>query len=245
MAQRGDICINWQFAEDKQDFKMTQELCLWKTHLKYWSSTTITPTPTRVPTRRWSSQSRGKTWVLYQRPPWRTSWWTWHLEPSWQLHRTTRNFSLPLAGRRIDLAWPRRTKNRRTNRHVFNAPLLNHVRYPHPWPWRCFKSRGTTMMPALTRVLGKATPQHHPIPTSAQICDDLTSRRRRNNTPWRILGTRRNAISDSNRFRQHSQACLREEIPLREVRALNKVLHTKQDTTHFLFVDGDTIQIDC
>ena len=44
--------------------------------------------------------------------------------------------------------------------------------------------------------------------------------------------------------RQHGQACFREEIPLCEVRAPNKVLHTKQDTTHFLVVDGDTIQTD-
>ena len=53
---------------------------------------------------------------------------------------------------------------------------------------------------------------------------------------------RRNAISDSNRFRQHAQACFREEIPLREVRTLNKVLHTNQDTTHLILVDGNTIQ---
>ena len=40
------------------------------------------------------------------------------------------------------------------------------------------------------------------------------------------------------------EGCFREEIPLCEVRAPNKVLHTRQDTTHFLLLDGDTIQTD-
>ena len=51
-------------------------------------------------------------------------------------------------------------------------------------------------------------------------------------------------LDDSNRFRQHAQACFREETPLREVRTPNKVLHTKQDTTHFLLVNGETIHTD-
>ena len=90
------------------------------------------------------------------------------------------------------------------------------------------------MKPALTRVFGSAPTQHHPIPTGTEITDDLTHRCRLNNTPWGINRSYRNAISDSNRFRQHSQVCFREEIPLCEVRAPNKVPHTKQDTTHFL-----------
>ena len=49
---------------------MTQKFCSWKVHLKHWSSTTITSTPTRLPARSWCRQSRSKTWVLYQRPPW-------------------------------------------------------------------------------------------------------------------------------------------------------------------------------
>ena len=219
-----------------------QKFCLCKAQLKHWSSTAITPTPTRLPTRSWCSQSRRKTRVLYQRPPWGTSWGTWHLEPPWQLHRTTGDFSLPLVGRRTNLACPGRTKSRRTNRHVLNAPLLNHVRYPHPWPWRCFNPRGNTMMLALTRVLGSTAPRNHAIPKGAHIRDDLTSRCWRNNTPWRIHRARRNAISDSSRLRQHSQACLREEIPLCEVRAPNKVPHTKQDTTHFPIFDCNAIQ---
>ena len=206
---------------------MMQKLCLWKTHLRNRSGTTITSTPTRLPERSWCRQSRSKTWVLYQRPPWGTSWGTWHLKPPWQLHRTTGDLSLPLAGRRTDLAWPRRTKNRRTNRHVLNAPLLNHVWYPHPWPWRCFKPRAASMVPVLTRVLGRTTTQNHPIPTRAHVSNHLAWRSGRNNTPWRVHGTWWNAISNSNRFRQHSQPCLREEIPLREVRDPNKVLHTK------------------
>ena len=187
-----------------------QKFCLWKAHLKHWSSTTIASTPTRFPARSWCRQSRSKTWVLHQRPPWGTSWGTWYLKPPWQLHRITGDLSLPLAGRRTDLAWPRRTENRRTNRHVLNAPLLNHVRYPHPWPWRCFNPRAASMVPAFTRVLGRTTTQNHPIPTGAHVSSHLAWRIGRNNTPWRVHGTWWNAISDSNRFRQHSQPCLRE-----------------------------------
>ena len=100
------------------------------------------------------------------------------------------------------------------------------------------------MIPALTCVFGSATAYHHPISTGTQISNDLARRGRFNNTPWGINRTRRNAISDSNRFRQHGQACFGEEIPLCELRAPNKVLHTKQDTTHFLLFDGDRIQAD-
>ena len=100
------------------------------------------------------------------------------------------------------------------------------------------------MIPALTSVFGRATTYHHPIPTGAHISNDLVCRGRCNNTPWRKNRTRRNAISDSNRFGQHGQACFREENPLCEVRAPNKILHTKQDTTHFLLLDGETIHID-
>ena len=51
-------------------------------------------------------------------------------------------------------------------------------------------------------------------------------------------------MSGGNRFRQHGQACFREEISLFEVQAPNKVMHTGQDTTYFLLFDGDTIQTD-
>ena len=53
---------------------MMQKFCLWKAHLKHWSSTTITSTPTRLPARSWCRQGRSKTWVLYRRPPWGTCW---------------------------------------------------------------------------------------------------------------------------------------------------------------------------
>ena len=62
--------------------------------------------------------------------------------------------------------------------------------------------------------------------------------------PKGINWTWGNAVSDSNRFIKHCQAGFREESSLCEVRAPNKFLHTKQDTTHFLFFDGDTIQAD-
>ena len=100
------------------------------------------------------------------------------------------------------------------------------------------------MIPALTCVFSSATMQHHPILTRTQISDDLVCRCRLYNTPWGIKRTWRNAISDSNRFRQHGQACFGKEIPLCEVRAPNKLLHTKQDTTYVLHFDGDTIQTD-
>ena len=85
---------------------MMQKFCLWKAHLKYRSGTTITSTPTRLPARSWCRPSRSKTWVLYQRPPWGTSWGTSDLKPSWQLHRTTGDLSLPLAGRKLILLGP-------------------------------------------------------------------------------------------------------------------------------------------
>ena len=100
------------------------------------------------------------------------------------------------------------------------------------------------MIPALTCVFGSTTTQHHPISTGTQIILDLARRCRLHNTPWGINRTRRNAISDSNRFRQHGQACFRKEISLYEVRTPKKVLHTERDTTYFLPFDGDKIHID-
>ena len=105
-------------------------------------------------------------------------------------------------------------------------------------------SRGATMIPALTGVFSTATTQQHPIPTSTQISDDLARRHGLHNTPWGVNWTWRNAISDRNRFRQHCQAGFSKENSRCEVRAPNKVLHIKQDTTHFLFFDSDTIQAD-
>ena len=49
----------------KLQSQIMQALCLWKAHLKYWSGTTITPTPTRLPARSWCCRSRRKTRVLY------------------------------------------------------------------------------------------------------------------------------------------------------------------------------------
>ena len=98
------------------------------------------------------------------------------------------------------------------------------------------------MIPALTYVFGCATKQHHPIPTGTEISDNLAYTRWLRNTPWGINRTLRNAISDNSKFRQHCQDGFWEETSLCEVRALNKVLHTNQDTTHFLLFDGDTIQ---
>ena len=105
-------------------------------------------------------------------------------------------------------------------------------------------SEGATMIPALTCVFGSATMQHHPIPTSRQISEDLACTCWLHNTPWGIHRTWRNVISDSNRFRQHCQAGFREETSLYEVRAPIKVLHTEQDTTQFHLFHGDTIQAD-
>ena len=45
--------------------QFTRRLFLWKAHLKYWSGTTVTPTPTRLPARSWCCQNGRKTWVLY------------------------------------------------------------------------------------------------------------------------------------------------------------------------------------
>ena len=140
-----------------------RRLFLWKAHLKYWSGTTITPTPTRLPARSWCCQSRRKTWVLYLGSPWGTSWRTWDFKCPWQLHWTTCNFSLPLAGGRTVFDWPRRTKSRRSNQHVHKAPLLIDVWYSHPWPWCYLSPRAATLIPALTCVFGSATTQHHPI----------------------------------------------------------------------------------
>ena len=49
----------------KLQSQIMQALCLWKAHLKYWSGTTITPTPTRLSGRSGCCQSRRKTGVLY------------------------------------------------------------------------------------------------------------------------------------------------------------------------------------
>ena len=56
-------------------------------------------------------------------------------------------------------------------------------------------------------------------------------------------GTWRDAIGDGNRLRQLCQAGIREENSLCKLRAPNKILHTEQDTTHFFFLDGDTIKV--
>ena len=45
-AQRGEIS-----KIVKPQSQMMKALCLWTAHLKHWSSTTITPTPTRLPAR--------------------------------------------------------------------------------------------------------------------------------------------------------------------------------------------------
>ena len=155
--KRGEISKIGKLQKTIMNFQMMKALCLWKAHLKHWSSTTITPTPTRLPARNWCSQSSRKTTVLYSRTPWGTNWRTWDFKSPWQLQCTTGDLSLPLTGGRMNSTWPMRTKSRRSNRHVLNAPLLNDVWYPHPWPWRCFTLRGATMIPALTSVLGRAT----------------------------------------------------------------------------------------
>ena len=53
--------VQWGMKEGKaQIFELSRRLFLWKAHLKYWSGTTITPTPTRLPARSWCCQSRAK-----------------------------------------------------------------------------------------------------------------------------------------------------------------------------------------
>ena len=216
---------------------------LWKAHLKYWSGTAITTTPTRLSTRSWCCQNGRKTWILYHELHLGTSWRTQNSKSPRQLQWAPRDFSLPLTGRRTNLARPTRTKSRRSNWHVFNAPLLNDVWYSHPWLWCCFAPRGATIMPAFTGVFGSATTQHNPTPTGSQISDDLARTCWLHNTLRGIDRTWRNAISDSNRLRQHCQVGPWEEISLCKVRAPNKILHTEQDTTtHFFFLDDDTIE---
>ena len=95
------------------------------------------------------------------------------------------------------------------------------------------------MIPALTSVSGSAKAQNNPIPTSRHISYDLPCTCCLYDTPRDIDGTGRNAIRDSTRLGQHCQARLWEETSLCEVRAPHKILHTEQDTTHFLFFDGD------
>ena len=56
------------------DLQNITRLSLWKAHLKYWSGTTTTPTPTRLPARSRCCQSRRKNRVLYLGTPWGTSW---------------------------------------------------------------------------------------------------------------------------------------------------------------------------
>ena len=49
--KRGEISKIGELQKTIMNFQMMKALCLWKAHLKNWSSMTITPTPTRLPAR--------------------------------------------------------------------------------------------------------------------------------------------------------------------------------------------------
>ena len=220
------------------------KLSQWKYQLKHWGGTSISPTPTRLPTRSLCCQGGRKTWILYYNMLRGTSWRTGNFKFPRQLYAAPKDFSLPLTRGRTKFNWPRRTKSRRSNWHIFNLPLLNDIWKSHPWPWCCFAQRFANIIPPLTGVFGSVTAQHNPIPTSTQIGDDLARTCWLHNTLRGIYSTCRNAIRNSNKLKQHCQAGLWEETSLCGVRAPNKIQHTKQDTTHFLFFDNDTTEAD-
>ena len=58
--KRGQISKIDQLQKTIINGQVKQVLCLWKAHLKYWSSTTITPTPTRLPARSWCCKADAK-----------------------------------------------------------------------------------------------------------------------------------------------------------------------------------------
>ena len=52
------------------------------------------------------------------------------------------------------------------------------------------------------------------------------------------------AVSSSCRLSQHSDARVRKEVSLVEVRTSYEILHGEQSETHFILADHDSIQID-
>ena len=52
------------------------------------------------------------------------------------------------------------------------------------------------------------------------------------------------AVTNSCRLNQHSDARVRKEVSLGEVRTSHEIVHAEQSTTHFILADHDSIQID-
>ena len=110
------------------------KLSLRKAHLKNWGSTSLPPTPTRLPTINLCCQSGRKTWILYRRSALGTNWRTGNLKFPRQLHGAPRDLSFPFAGVGTIFATPRSTKSRRSNRQIIDAPLFHDIGNSHLWP---------------------------------------------------------------------------------------------------------------
>ena len=76
--------------------------------------------------------------------------------------------------------------------------------------------------------------------TSATTCD----RDAVQVAPWFKSRTVGDAVTNSCRLSQHSDARVRKEVSLGEVRTSHEILHAKQSATHLILADHDSIQID-
>ena len=216
---------------------------LWNYTLQNRSGSPDSPTAPWLSAGLLAVQSGTKTHILNYTMLLRRLRGTCDFEASWYLQRALLELSWGYA----QLAGAGSSDGRNTYSNVFNLLLFHYIRYPHTWSIRwIFWSwpDATYRMPLLSWILDCPPPTHSLIHTCKNLSHNLWTRRSLHVAPRFRNSTTCDAVRDCCRFSQQSDARVRREVSLSEMLIPQEIPHAKQSTTHFIFANHHTLQID-
>ena len=134
-----------------------------------------------------------------------------------------------------------------SHRNVLNPSLFYYITDPHTRPrcrilWRWLNA--TYSIPLFLRILDCPSTIHSPIHACTNLSHHLRTRCSLHVTPKFKNSTVGDAVTNSCRLSQQSDARVGKEISLGGVRTSHEVLHAKESTAHFILPDQHSIQID-
>ena len=134
-----------------------------------------------------------------------------------------------------------------TYRNVLNLPLFHNTWAPDTgsgcWIFRWWPN-ATHCIPLLLRVFNNPPPIQGLTHAPTHVSHHLRARHSLHVAPGLENSAMCDPVRNSCRLSQHSDAGVRKEVPLREMRTPYKILYIKDGTVYFICADHHAIRID-